>query len=699
MDLKENTKLNEMNKRNQQSVSSISYKLLDRYLSLLLWFNSIHLPKDYIELMKRIKSLWTCSGKKFLVQYLKESMRITQQKLAGQVADKTQGSVRVARSRDGYPSIIPCHLRFQMARKDIVCTRIVLNLLSLYRVISYKGEIKLSSITDPFTGIGSTVSLGEMAFIKNNIIEPLITPIPKGLNNLLALKTAGPNHSTSVLGAPLDAYSYAHENAHLLEPLKVLAQFFKSDIYDILLEEIEWVKDLTPLKPTKLGKLSLKPEAAGKIRVFAIADVWTQSILQPMHHHVFNILKNIKQDGCFDQGKPLELLMENLKTKPDKRVWSYDLSAATDRFPIDFQVQVLTSLYGDKVAYAWKALLTDRDWFLKDQPVRYAVGQPMGVLSSWGVFSLCHHIVIQICWNRLGNNTWFTEYALLGDDIVIADEAVATSYLKMMTIDFGVEINLSKSLFSETGMCEFAKRLVSPEGELSPLGPKNLLLCLKSPSNLPSIFIDGLQKGLSLDASKVKALINSIKSNAVHLTGPQKDSVIWTMLQPFGFIQNEWLGDFGPLRVENSVRNLYVYNEVLINNIEELLSEQMQDEWYEALVKTMTSIHALLSTTYSGFRDTEYNQAFPSMRSLRIEALERYSYLLESKPIIDRDLVPWSDKVHYMYSNISGIISYWLRSVPAFSPLDNCLTLQRRINPRFRKLNSQFFGKLVSRLS
>jgi len=39
----------------------------------------------------------------------------------------------------------------------------------------------------------------------------------------------------------------------------------------------------------------------------------------------------------------------------------------------------------------------------------------------------------------------------------------------------GVEINLSKSLFSSDGVIEFAKRLVSPESEYSPVGPRNLL--------------------------------------------------------------------------------------------------------------------------------------------------------------------------------------------------------------------------------
>jgi hypothetical protein len=80
--------------------------------------------------------------------------------------------------------------------------------------------------------------------------------------------------------------------------------------------------------------------------------------------------------------KPLAALQDKLKDRTDKTVFSYDLSAATDRFPVDFQVQVLTMLYNKEVALAWKSLLVDREWYLKDLSLKYAVGQPMGALSS-----------------------------------------------------------------------------------------------------------------------------------------------------------------------------------------------------------------------------------------------------------------------------------------------------------------------------
>jgi hypothetical protein len=94
------------------------------------------------------------------------------------------------------------------------------------------------------------------------------------------------------------------------------------------------------------------------------------------------------------------------------------------------------------------------------------------------MLALSHHVIVQIAAMRVGKPS-FTSYALLGDDIVIADKAVAASYHMIMTQILGVEINLSKSLVSSNSF-EFAKRLVTMDGEVSAVGAKNLLVALKS---------------------------------------------------------------------------------------------------------------------------------------------------------------------------------------------------------------------------
>lgn len=64
------------------------------------------------------------------------------------------------------------------------------------------------------------------------------------------------------------------------------------------------------------------------------------------------------------------------------------------------------------------------------------------------MLALSHHVIVKIAAFRHGKSD-FDHYAILGVDIVIADEAVANSYHRIMTQVLGVEINLSKSLISK----------------------------------------------------------------------------------------------------------------------------------------------------------------------------------------------------------------------------------------------------------
>jgi len=141
---------------------------------------------------------------------------------------------------------------------------------------------------------------------------------------------------------------------------------------------------------TDVGRLSVKVEPAGKLRVFAMVDIWTQSILSPLHDSLFNLLSQLPNDGTFDQAASVKRC--HLKAKVAGKSFSYDLSAATDRLPVEIQEYVLAALYGTEVARLWRRILTERDYYAYfDEhnnslpvgiPYRYAVGQPMGALSS-----------------------------------------------------------------------------------------------------------------------------------------------------------------------------------------------------------------------------------------------------------------------------------------------------------------------------
>jgi hypothetical protein len=136
-------------------------------------------------------------------------------------------------------------------------------------------------------------------------------------------------------------------NKEVYEAFLTVSRYFGESIGKMLeqdLSKMAWgfhlQKTLFHFQGSRLGRLALKHEAAGKVRVFAIVDGWTQSLLRPLHNFLFEILKNIEQDGTFDQRRPLDLLIQrNLPF-----LGSYDLSAATDRLPVKLQAQILSAM-------------------------------------------------------------------------------------------------------------------------------------------------------------------------------------------------------------------------------------------------------------------------------------------------------------------------------------------------------------------
>lgn len=74
------------------------------------------------------------------------------------------------------------------------------------------------------------------------------------------------------------------------------------------------------------------------------------------------------------------------------------------------------------------------------------------------MLALTHHFLVHLAALRAGYVMGtFWAYALLGDDIVIANGKVARSYSQLM-LELGVGIGFAKSLVSRRGHLEFAKR-------------------------------------------------------------------------------------------------------------------------------------------------------------------------------------------------------------------------------------------------
>jgi hypothetical protein len=99
----------------------------------------------------------------------------------------------------------------------------------------------------------------------------------------------------------------------------------------------------------KTGKISVSAEPAGKSRMFAIANSWIQSVLKPFHDQLMLTLKLFKTDGTYDQIGQFNRL---LKLSKGRMTYCFDLSKATDRYPIVLQQVVLGVIVNETFAKA-----------------------------------------------------------------------------------------------------------------------------------------------------------------------------------------------------------------------------------------------------------------------------------------------------------------------------------------------------------
>lgn len=432
------------------------------------------------------------------VQYLKVAQKLVIAVLAGKPELRpVMGGVLVKRDSSGLPSIIPLYLRKKILLWDKGVIKGVLSILSFYRLMRIPGVLKIHTITGPMT-----VPFGNVVSLQSDVLTVLSryfsTWSMKYTSTFrwLFLVSAGPNANHSTWGAPLDAVAFILRPRLLFVFLQIAPWYASLYLVCLGMTTLVSIVVTGSMKFVKLGRLHVLEEAAGKIRVVAITDWWSQCLLYPLHTFLFSVLKTIKEDGTFDQHRPLHRLHE-IGTRLGRPSYSYDLSAATDRLPVAIQEVVLGFFAGTKYALLWNLLLTARSWFLKSDPILYRVGQPIGAYSSWAILAITHHVLVQVAAMRVGWTRWFPFYALLGDDIVIADELVAKAYLSLIT-SLGVEINLAKSVISDSGFCEFAKRWSTPFTDVSPVGAAALLKAFRNGTFLVGLYQDLADKSFRL---------------------------------------------------------------------------------------------------------------------------------------------------------------------------------------------------------
>lgn len=387
-----------------------------------------------------LAAIWRTQGVPGIVKRLKVSQVLLMQALAGRKHRSAQSvGVAIARSSGGFPRLIPAIHRRRLLSGDVRIIRYWMTLLGLYRVLEMPGKVKINTITDPSTmkdWVRRDLACFREEFLRrapfsfrslaDTVVKPLLlcTSSPNAMRQGTSLWSSISVARALFLNKDMENLVRSYIEAMGTKPTGKTTRAFllnKKFIDEFVRLGKSAFAERCAESATSLvsfGSLAPKLEPAGKIRVFAMLDYLSQILLRPLHDELFNCLRKIPQDGLYDQHRPLRALSEKVHQGKIKYAKSIDLSAATDRFPILVQMDLLETLVSDKFALAWGCLLA-RPFYPNDAlckllgasaynpsgailPICYAAGQPMGAYSSWAIFALCHHMVVQRAACRVG---------------------------------------------------------------------------------------------------------------------------------------------------------------------------------------------------------------------------------------------------------------------------------------------------------
>jgi len=301
----------------------------------------------------------------------------------------------------------------------------------------------------------------------------------------------------------------------LYESIRFLGGFKLSHLMEVLKNNLNSIARFFQYddRINRIRKISAIPAPEGKTRMVAILDYWSQTVLYPLHQYLFRAIKKIPQDCTFNQGS----FIEKLKPNKGQMFWSVDLTAATDRFPIEVIEKLIAARLTDNYAKHWRNIMVGYPYWTKEKGyITYSVGNPMGAYSSWNSFALTHHYIVYYCCRTLGINWKKCPYVLLGDDIVINDDKVAKLYMNVMNL-LGVKFSSTKTYTSPFSY-EFAMRFIWDGKEITPLPIGGLYQVRNSLYQLISFLCTELQKGWTMQM-EIPSLISELYG---HLNRPAR---------------------------------------------------------------------------------------------------------------------------------------------------------------------------------
>lgn len=201
----------------------------------------------------------------------------------------------VARTSSGLPRVIPSESRKRIMQGDRAHLRLWLTWFSIYRVLVIPGRLNLATITKPGAAVSqsilSEIERGIPAFCKTlgykeggsakaDLPPVRYTSLTKSTPSVIG---SGRKISGDVRGILYGALALLSHPV-LASWLRIAAvvdpgekAFYAGNSRKTIADLLLGVKKACPVAVSlPIGKLGFKLEAAGKVRVFAMVECWTQ---------------------------------------------------------------------------------------------------------------------------------------------------------------------------------------------------------------------------------------------------------------------------------------------------------------------------------------------------------------------------------------------------------------------------------------
>ena len=278
-----------------------------------------------------------------------------------------------------------------------------------------------------------------------------------------------------------------------------LNHFIHSDVYrtiynsngQLLPEDSSWFQDTVlrsfwpkPKGRGPIGRISILQEPGFKARFIANPNRIIQHALTPIGDFSFKLLRNLPWDCTFDQQKAQRSIQEHLSS--GKRAFCFDLSNATDHFPLRTQVELLYSILSsgrrDQMEIDLGASqlrifseVARSTWTFGSETLSWSRGQPLGLYPSFAMFALAHGVLLYDLANKLPHTDVrggfkvevVRPFFVVGDDVIILDDDLAHLYQQTME-DLGIPISKSKSIASDI-LAEFVGEVITHDYIFKPV--------------------------------------------------------------------------------------------------------------------------------------------------------------------------------------------------------------------------------------